>query len=140
MICIDTIANYPYVVWFTGGMHGGTCIDSNANYPYVVWFAGGMHGGTCIDSKSNYPYVVWFTGGMYGGANIIKSRLLPWLGQNFFTSGGSVTADTTLSVLADAASKDRELGELQVMYEKSLDELEAELNTTKAENQDLRVE
>ncbi|XP_041359836.1 mitochondria-eating protein-like isoform X2 [Gigantopelta aegis] len=79
-------------------------------------------------------------GGMYGGANIIKSRLLPWLGQNFFTSGGSVTADTTLSVLADSASKDRELSELQALYEKSLDDLEAELNNTKAENQDLRDE
>lgn len=75
---------------------------------------------------------------MYGGTNIIKSRLLPWLGQNFFTSGGAVTADTSLSVLAEAAAKDRELTELQEMYEKSLDELEIELRKKEAQNQDLK--
>ena len=77
---------------------------------------------------------------MYGGANIIKSRLLPWLGQNFFTSGGAVTADTSLSVLAEAAAKDRELTDMQEMYEKSLDELDGELNTAKTENADLKDE
>ena len=80
------------------------------------------------------------TGGMYGGANIIKSRLLPWLGQNFFTSGGAVTADTSLSVLAEAAAKDRELSELQEMYEKSLDDLDMELQSARTENQDLKDE
>ena len=80
------------------------------------------------------------SGGMYGGANIIKSRLLPWLGQNFFTSGGAVTADTSLSVLAEAAAKDRELTDMQEMYEKSLDELDGELNTAKTENADLKDE
>uniref|UniRef100_A0A2C9KLZ8 Mitochondria-eating protein n=1 Tax=Biomphalaria glabrata TaxID=6526 RepID=A0A2C9KLZ8_BIOGL len=79
-------------------------------------------------------------GGLYGGANIIKSRLLPWLGQNFFTSGGAVTADTSLSVLAEAAAKDRELSELQEMYEKSLDELDVELQKARTENQDLKDE
>ncbi|BFZ15327.1 hypothetical protein BsWGS_18366 [Bradybaena similaris] len=79
-------------------------------------------------------------GGLYGGANIIKSRLLPWLGQNFFTSGGAVTADTSLSVLAEATAKDRELSELQEIYEKSLDELDIELQNAKAENQDLKDE
>ncbi|XP_046579442.1 mitochondria-eating protein-like isoform X1 [Haliotis rubra] len=79
-------------------------------------------------------------GGMYGGANIIKSRLLPWLGQNFFTSGGSVTADTSLSVLAEASAKDREINDLQDMYEKSMDDLERDLESMKTENQDLRDE
>ncbi|XP_059169081.1 mitochondria-eating protein-like isoform X2 [Physella acuta] len=79
-------------------------------------------------------------GGMYGGAGIIKSRLLPWLGQNFFTSGGAVTADTSLSVLAEAAAKDRELTELQDVYERSLDELDVELNRARTENQDLKDE
>ncbi|XP_005094633.1 mitochondria-eating protein isoform X1 [Aplysia californica] len=79
-------------------------------------------------------------GGMYGGANIIKSRLLPWLGQNFFTSGGAVTADTSLSVLAEAAAKDRELSDLQEMYEKSLDDLDIELQSARNENQDLKDE
>ncbi|KAJ8298084.1 hypothetical protein KUTeg_024615 [Tegillarca granosa] len=79
-------------------------------------------------------------GGMYGGASIIKSRLLPFLGQNFFTSGGAVTADTSLSVLAEAASKNRELDDLQEMYETSLRELEVELSRKENENQDLRDE
>ncbi|XP_067663181.1 mitochondria-eating protein-like isoform X4 [Haliotis asinina] len=79
-------------------------------------------------------------GGMYGGANIIKSRLLPWLGQNFFTSGGSVTADTSLSVLAEASAKDREINDLQDMYERSMDDLERDLESMKTENQDLRDE
>lgn len=84
--------------------------------------------------------VVFFLGGMYGGASIIKSRLLPFLGQNFFTSGGSVTADTSLSVLAEAAAKNREIDDLQDMYETSLNELEADLKDKEAENQDLRDE
>lgn len=85
-------------------------------------------------------YFIPTVGGLYGGSNIIKSRLLPWLGQNFFTSGGAVTADTSLSVLAEAAAKDRELSDLQDMYEKSLDELDIELQNAKAENQDLKDE
>ncbi|XP_076446859.1 mitochondria-eating protein-like [Babylonia areolata] len=79
-------------------------------------------------------------GGLYGGTNIIKSRLLPWLGQNFFTSGGAVTADTSLSVLAEASAKERELSELQDMYEKSLNDLDKELQNTQAENRDLKDE
>lgn len=77
---------------------------------------------------------------MYGGASIIKSRLLPFLGQNFFTSGGAVTADTSLSVLAEAATKNRELDDLQEMYEGSLRDLEVELRSRENENQDLRDE
>ncbi|XP_025086837.1 mitochondria-eating protein-like isoform X2 [Pomacea canaliculata] len=79
-------------------------------------------------------------GGLYGGTNIIKSRLLPWLGQNFFTSGGALTADTSLSVLAEASAKERELNEMQTIYEKSLDELEVELRSTQAECQNLKDE
>ena len=76
-------------------------------------------------------------GGLYGGASIIKSRLLPWLGTGFFTGG---TADTSLSVIAEASSKNRELQELQDMYENSLKELEQDLQTKELENQDLRDE
>ncbi|XP_060070228.1 mitochondria-eating protein-like [Ylistrum balloti] len=79
-------------------------------------------------------------GGLYGGSAIIKSRLLPFLGSNFFTSGGAVTADASLSVLAEAAGKNRELDELQDMYEKSLQDLEGDLDDKKAELQDVRDE
>ncbi|XP_052078491.1 mitochondria-eating protein-like isoform X6 [Mytilus californianus] len=80
------------------------------------------------------------SGGMYGGASIIKSRLLPFLGQNFFTSGGSVTADTSLSILAESAAKNRELDDLQDQYEVSLQDLEADLKARENEVQDLRDE
>ena len=76
-------------------------------------------------------------GGLYGGASIIKSRLLPWLGTGFFSGG---TADASLSVIAEATSKNRELEELQDMYENSLKELERDLDAKEAENQDLRDE
>ncbi|XP_023931203.1 mitochondria-eating protein isoform X1 [Lingula anatina] len=79
-------------------------------------------------------------GGMYGGAGAIKSRLLPWLGQSFFASGGSVTADTSLSVLAEAASKDREINELQDQYERSIVDLEDNLRVTNIENDNLRTD
>lgn len=91
-------------------------------------------------ANSTYLYVVFTTGGMYGGSAIIKSRLLPFLGSNFFTTGGAVTADTSLSVLAEAAGKNRELDELQDMYEKSLNELERDLEDKSAELQDVRDE
>ena len=81
-----------------------------------------------------------FSGGMFGGASIIKSRLLPFLGQNFFTSGGAVTADTSLSILAASAAKDRELDVLQDQYENSLQDLEADLKARENEVQDLRDE
>ncbi|XP_071126061.1 mitochondria-eating protein-like isoform X12 [Mytilus edulis] len=80
------------------------------------------------------------SGGMFGGASIIKSRLLPFLGQNFFTSGGSVTADTSLSILAESAAKNRELDDLQDQYEVSLQDLEADLKARENEVQDLRDE
>ncbi|XP_061163936.1 mitochondria-eating protein-like isoform X4 [Saccostrea echinata] len=80
------------------------------------------------------------SGGMYGGASIIKSRLLPFLGQNFFTSGGSVTADTSLSVLAEAAAKNKEIDDLQDMYETSLNELDVDLKEKDAEIQELKEE
>ncbi|KAK6173931.1 hypothetical protein SNE40_017300 [Patella caerulea] len=79
-------------------------------------------------------------GGLYGGANIIKSRLLPWLGQSFFATGGNLSTDTSLSVLAECAAKDREMNHLQTMYETSLDDLEGDLRSFRTENQDLRDE
>ena len=78
------------------------------------------------------------TGGVYGGASAIKSRLLPILGQNFFT--GSATSDASLSVIAEAAAKTREVDEMQDMYEDSLRDLEADLRAKELENQDLRDE
>ncbi|PAA90755.1 hypothetical protein BOX15_Mlig011670g1 [Macrostomum lignano] len=78
-------------------------------------------------------------GGLYGtGAAAIRSRLLPLLGHGFFASG--LSSDASLSVIADAANRERELGDVRRSYEQSLDELEAELGKFKAENEDIRAE
>ena len=79
------------------------------------------------------------SGGAYGGASVIKSRLLPWLGQGFFSSS-AVSADTSLSVLAESAAKDRELNDLQDQFERSLTNLDDDLQATVAENNDLKAE
>ncbi|XP_052794777.1 mitochondria-eating protein-like isoform X7 [Mya arenaria] len=77
-------------------------------------------------------------GGLYGGTSAIKSRLLPFLGSSFFTSGA--TSDTTLSMLAEATAKNREIEEIKDMYEDSLAELESDIRARDLENQDLRDE
>ncbi|KAI0216399.1 Mitochondria-eating protein [Lamellibrachia satsuma] len=78
-------------------------------------------------------------GGAYGGAGIIKDRLLPWLGQGLVTVGG-LSTDTSLNILADVAAKDRELGEVQDMYERSIQNLQADLTQTRLEADDLKKE
>jgi hypothetical protein len=82
-----------------------------------------------------------FTGGVYGGASVIKSRLLPWLSAQFI--GGATlpsVTDATLDALSEAAAKERELQQVQDMYERSLKELETDLSVTKAEANDLKIE
>ena len=78
-------------------------------------------------------------GGTYGGASIIKSRLLPWLGQGFLTATG-VSTDTTLGVLAESAAKDREINDIQDTYERSMQNLEEDLSNTRGEADDLKHE
>ncbi|KAK2165880.1 hypothetical protein LSH36_44g00022 [Paralvinella palmiformis] len=78
-------------------------------------------------------------GGMYGGASVIKSRLLPWLGQGIFTAG-ALTSDTSMGILAEVAAKDREINEIQDMYETSLKGLEADLSQTRVEADELKAE
>ncbi|KAF6026606.1 SPATA18 [Bugula neritina] len=76
------------------------------------------------------------SGTMYGSSrSAIKSRLIPYLGTSYFGTG-SVTADASLAVLA----KERELREVQDMYEDSLVTLEDELSLIRRENSDLRDE
>ena len=87
-----------------------------------------------VNSSLTFP-----PGGAYGGAGIIKDRLLPWLGQGLVTVGG-LSADTSLNILADVAAKDRELGEVQDMYERSIQNLQADLTQTRLEADDLKKE
>ncbi len=79
------------------------------------------------------------TGGVYGGASIIKSRLLPWLGSGLISSNG-LSGDTSLKLLADSAAKDREINEIQDMYEKSINTLETDLQHTRIEADELKSE
>lgn len=81
-------------------------------------------------------------GGVYGGASVIKSRLLPWLSTQHYGAGlfpSSVT-DAALDALSEAAAKDRQLQQVQDMYERSLKDLESDLSMTKAEADDLKIE
>lgn len=73
---------------------------------------------------------------MYGGANTLKSRLLPWLGSGVLAA----SQDPSISVLAEVAAKDREMADLQDMYERSLQTLEDDLTSSRAENNDLHLQ
>ena len=80
-------------------------------------------------------------GGVYGGASVLKSRLLPWLSAQYL--GGSPSpgvTDVALDALSEAAAKERELQQVQDMYERSLKDLETDLSVTKAEANDLKIE
>ena len=77
------------------------------------------------------------SGGAYGGSSVIKSRLLPWLAHSLV--GGSGPAISS-SLLAESVTKDREMNQLQDMYESSLRQLEDDLSHTKLAAQDLQAE
>lgn len=79
-------------------------------------------------------------GGAYGGCDTLKHRLLPWLGQGFATATKAVTMDTSLSIMADAAEKERQLAEMHDNYERQMETLEVDLNTSRGIMEDLRIE
>ncbi|XP_019621677.1 PREDICTED: mitochondria-eating protein-like isoform X3 [Branchiostoma belcheri] len=79
-------------------------------------------------------------GGLYGGVNTLKNRLLPWLSSGFAASAASVSADTSLAVLAEAADKDRQITEIQSHYEQQLDNMEKDLQDTKDDAAALKAE
>ncbi|XP_011684040.2 mitochondria-eating protein isoform X1 [Strongylocentrotus purpuratus] len=79
-------------------------------------------------------------GGMYGGCSSLKNRFLPWLARGFVASNSAVTVDTSLSIMADAAEKERQMVEMQDSYEKQLDEVEQDLNTSRGVASDLQAE
>ncbi len=84
-----------------------------------------------------HSHLVLCLGGVYGGASVIKSRLLPWLGQGLLTGFPS---DHALTLVAESAAKDREINEIQDMYERSINNLEGDLADTKNEATELRSE
>uniref|UniRef100_H2YV38 Mitochondria-eating protein n=1 Tax=Ciona savignyi TaxID=51511 RepID=H2YV38_CIOSA len=76
-------------------------------------------------------------GGTYGGVDTLKSRLLPWLGTSFMTSGGAVTSDTSLTLLKVGNillfGHYNRLQFLKSKHDNDVTQLEAELNETKEE-------
>lgn len=77
---------------------------------------------------------------MYGGVSIIKFRFLLFLGQNFFILGGLVIVDISFSVFVEVVVKNREIDDLQDMYEILFNELEVDFKDKEVENQDFRDE
>ena len=78
---------------------------------------------------------LWPPGGVYGGASTIKTRLLPWLGSGVLAA----SPEPSLSAMAEVAAKDREMNEIQDMYERSLQQLEEDLSQSRAETDELRA-
>jgi len=72
-------------------------------------------------------------GGQYGGIDTLKSRLLPWLGNNFLTTAGSVTEDTSLTLMKESLDKDKAIEEMKLKHEEDVSKLEVELNATTGE-------
>uniref|UniRef100_A0A8C5SHF0 Mitochondria-eating protein n=1 Tax=Laticauda laticaudata TaxID=8630 RepID=A0A8C5SHF0_LATLA len=70
-------------------------------------------------------------GGNYEGMEIIKSRLLPWLGTCFSSPPFGSTLDTCSSVLQESLEKDRLLRELSSIRNFEVEQLEKELNATR---------
>ncbi|PIK59263.1 putative mitochondria-eating protein isoform X3 [Apostichopus japonicus] len=79
-------------------------------------------------------------GGEYAGCDALKKRLLPWLSNGFVASSGRLSADTSLSIIAESTEKERQLEILQEDYEKQLDVMESDLNKSKSLADDLSSE
>ncbi|XP_070613252.1 mitochondria-eating protein isoform X2 [Erythrolamprus reginae] len=70
-------------------------------------------------------------GGNYEGMEIIKSRLIPWLGTCFSSHSSGSTIDTCSSVLQESLEKDRLLRELSSVRTFEVEQLEKELRETR---------
>jgi hypothetical protein len=76
-------------------------------------------------------------GGTYGGCDPLKRRLLPWLASGV---GRGLSQDTSLKLISEAASKDKQLREITDQYEGKISLLEAELKNFKLNSGDLKNE
>lgn len=79
-------------------------------------------------------------GGEYAGCDALKKRLLPWLSSSFVASSGRLSADTSLSIIAESTEKERQLESLQTEYEQQLDDMESDLNKSKSLADNLSAE
>uniref|UniRef100_S4RLZ9 Mitochondria-eating protein n=1 Tax=Petromyzon marinus TaxID=7757 RepID=S4RLZ9_PETMA len=68
-------------------------------------------------------------GGPTAGAETIKSRFLPWLSSSF-TVSPCVSPDTSLTLIREAAEKERQLQDLSTRHMREVGSLESELQST----------
>eukprot|EP00063_Salmo_salar_P049615 XP_014024450.1 PREDICTED: mitochondria-eating protein [Salmo salar] len=69
-------------------------------------------------------------GGHYAGVDVLKSRLLPWLGTCFSMATSSVTNDTSLNLIQEYVEKDRRIRELSASHENDMQKMETQLCST----------
>ncbi|XP_010870505.2 mitochondria-eating protein isoform X1 [Esox lucius] len=66
-------------------------------------------------------------GGHYAGVDVLKSRLLPWLGASFSMATSSVTNDTSLNLIQETVEKERRIRELSASHENDMQKMETQL-------------
>ena len=93
--------------------------------------------------------LIFLTGGLYSNARtLIRSRFYPYFYEDYYLSSSraalllasSTSLANDLIVYETLARKNAEIESLTFEYEKSLNNLEYELNETKFDNSDLRSE
>lgn len=92
------------------------------------------------DLKLMKLFIFFWLGGEYAGCDALKKRLLPWLSSSFVASSGRLSADTSLSIIAESTEKERQLESLQTEYEQQLDDMESDLNKSKSLADNLSAE
>ncbi|CAL9695763.1 unnamed protein product [Knipowitschia caucasica] len=79
-------------------------------------------------------------GGQYGGVDTLKSRLLPWLGSCFSMARPSLSDDTSFQLLQDSREKDRQLKELSLSHDSTMQKIEDQLCSTRIQLDSARAE
>ncbi|KAL1022582.1 hypothetical protein UPYG_G00029530 [Umbra pygmaea] len=79
-------------------------------------------------------------GGHYAGVDVLKSRLLPWLGTCFSMPTSSVTNDTSLNLIQESVEKERKIREMSASHDNDMQKIESQLNTTRLQLDSVKQE
>ncbi|KAJ7986505.1 hypothetical protein DPEC_G00340570 [Dallia pectoralis] len=79
-------------------------------------------------------------GGHYAGVDILKSRLLPWLGTSFSMATSSVTTDTSLNLIQETVEKERKIRELSASHLNDMQKMETQLCSTRLQLESVKQE
>ncbi|KAK6313970.1 hypothetical protein J4Q44_G00154290 [Coregonus suidteri] len=79
-------------------------------------------------------------GGHYAGVDVLKSRLLPWLGTCFSMATSSVTNDTSLNLIQESVEKERKIRELSASHENDMQKMETQLCSTRLQLESIKQE